>query len=396
MVDLYIFHYALNCLYLKGEKAIFLEDAVRTFDDTQRILFNDFFENFWRHKMRITSPSFITPANQDEMARQLRAKGDNILKPFSLPGNYESIESLLNMFSAKLYGSNDDSRQVFETIKSFKSKVKAYELWRDVNPAFLFEDTKVVELKGLETAIRKLLRNGRVVVKGEYGQMGMHSQIITNSRDVEGFLDRCSSKSFVATQEVNKQGLFIVEPFFDHTLAPSVCFYLTDDNIFLKYRHDRNVDNLEYVESSSPSESPNIEKISKFSFRYAKILQNMGYRGPVDFEFMENSEGQIKFCEINARYPISYYQSEFPIEGKPYRLKKFRLRKPNISFKLLDNLIGDYWFDPDKKIGVIPLNIPYFVEPQQRFALLFVGGNKTQIDEMYKAASVLKSSKQED
>ena len=108
---------------------------------------------------------------------------------------------------------------------------------------------------------------------------------------------------------------------------------------------------------------------------------------------MEDSNGMIKFCEINARYPISYYPSEFPIGGKPYRLKKFRLKRPDLSFELLNKALGDYWYNPDTKRGIIPLNIPYFLEPQQRFALLFVGDDKNQIEVMHRAASVLESAK---
>ena len=68
------------------------------------------------------------------------------------------------------------------------------------------------------------------------------------------------------------------------------------------------------------------------------------------------------------------------------------LEKPNLSFELLNKSIGNYWYDPNQKVGVIPLNIPYFQEPRQKFALLFVGNNKSQIEEMYNAASVLEST----
>ncbi len=389
MKDVYIFHYAVNCLYLEWEKAIFLEDSVRVFDETSRRLFNDFYVNFWLRRMNIQEPLLISTSNQNIVSNQLKGEGGNTLKPFSLPSDYQTIAMLLEMFNARLYGSDENPRKIFDTILSFKSKVKTYELCRQVNPQFLGDGLENVSASGLESAVRRLLRNGHVVVKGEYGQMGMHSKIITNKDDVEQFLERCKSSSFVASQEVKKPGLFIVEPFFEHSLAPSACFYITDDSILLKYRHDRKVDGLEYVESTSPSESPNIDRIIEFSLDYARILQGNGYRGPVDFEFMEDSNGILKFCEINARYPISYYPSEFPIGGKPYRLKKFRLKRPELSFELLNKVLGDYWYNPDTKRGIIPLNIPYFLEPQQRFALLFVGDDKTQIEEMHRAANVL-------
>lgn len=389
MKDVYVFHYAANCLYLRGEKAIFLEDNIRVFDEISQRLFNDFYENFWLRRMNIQESLLITPSNQDVVSNQLKGESGNILKPFSLPSDYQAVAALLDTFNAKLYGSDEDPRKVFDIILSFKSKVKAYALCGQVDTQFLVDGQEIVSLSGLESAVERLLRNGSVVVKGEYGQMGMHSKIITNMEDIGKFLQRCKSSSFVASQEVKKQGLFAVEPFFEHTLAPSVCFYITDSEILIKYKHDRKVDGLEYVESTSPSESLNINRILGFSLKYARLLQGTGYRGHVDFEFMEDSSGMIKFCEINARYPISYYPSEFPIGGKPYRLKKFRLKRPELSFGLLNKVIGDYWYNPDKKRGIIPLNIPYFLEPQQRFALLFVGDNKTQIEEMHRAASML-------
>ncbi len=393
MKDIYLFHYALNCLCLEGDKVIFAEDEHRIFDDVQRRLFNDFFRNFWQNIMGVQNPLLITPTNQGNVAEQLRKEGPNSLKPFSIYENYNSLEFLLNSLNARLYGSRLNPRDVFEAILGFKSKAKSYDLCSRVNPSFLPEDYDVVEISGIESAIRKLLRNGRVVVKGEYGQMGMNSKIITNSQDIREFLRKCYSESFISSQEVKRQGLFIVEPFFDHILAPSVCFYIDDENISLKYRHDRKVDNMEYVESYSPSESTSIQRILDFSIQFSRVLQNLGYRGPVDFEFMENAEGDIRFCEINARYPISYYPAEFPIDKKPYRFRKFRLKNPNLSFEFLNRTIGDYWYNTRQKIGIIPLNIPYFLEPQQRFALLFVGNNKAQIEEMYKTASVLQSPK---
>ncbi len=393
MKDIHVFHYALNCLYLKGDKVVLAEDEYRIFDDTQRALFNDFLSNFWQKIMGTPDSLLITPANQDRIAELIRREGVNNLNPFSVHDRFDPIEFLLNLFNARLYGSQEDPRDIFEAIVRFKSKVKSYELWRAIDPSFLSKDYEVVDLGGLEAVIKKLLKTGKVVVKGEYGQMGMNSQIIDDNPDIEGFIRKSSSQSFIATQEVRKPGLFIVEPFFEHKYTPALCYHITDTGVRFNYTYDRVTDNLECVGISTPSESPSIQRILEQSLKYCRLLQSIGYRGPVDFEFMESIEGDVRFCEVNARYPIEYYPFEFPLDGKPYRWSKFRLAEPNLSFELLNRNIGDYWFNPKNKIGVIPLNIPYFLEPQRRFALVFVGDSKPQIEEMYQAASVLQSPK---
>lgn len=379
-------HSALSCMYFdRGETYIFAEGGGIHLTPKQLKVFSEFRNKFWMDVMNIDTP-IIQDHNLNKIMRQLR--GNVTIEPFSLSWDLETLMSFVDGFKGKLFGSNEPITSIYNSVRALKRKTKSYQLCGSINEEMLLPDVTYCDIDSLENTVTALLpKYPKLVVKSDYGQGGKGSAIISSPTELIRFLAFTKTEQFRRKLEIKEVNGFVVEPFFEHTIAPSLGYYIHDDKIEFVYMHDRITDNMLYISCSTPSRSTHVAEIKDFCLTYTQLAHKSGYRGFINFEFMENEVGEVKFCEVNARYTGTFYPYFSHLNEKPFNLKWVHFDK-ELSYNVYQEIAGDFIFNPSSQTGVMPLNIPSFTDPLHQCALLIVGDTEQDRDNICKEVEI--------
>lgn len=327
------------------------------------------FMRFWKDKG--ISVEYIN-VGEYEKIKSLKNKFSEF-RTFSVPWNLEKFLQYKRVLNVSYFNSKENMAQIHKAVTSCMSKAFMNELLKKDLPEIMPETSLIIKKENLKKTILPFLKNPNktYVIKSEYSNGGYGSSILKNENDFLNYLANFSKSPFQSCENTDKVTEFIFEEYIFASSQPSIFMEITDENIkIISKIHERETKNLKYESSLSLSKTKHANSIIKYAKLISEKMHKIGYRGVCDIEFIESDK--LYFCEVNARYPISYYPYNFDIDRTvPFKQKKF-FSKRKISYDFLKKELGDFFVDSQGK-GISLLGVPDFSNPLHNITILFSG-----------------------
>ncbi len=328
------------------------------------------FIGFWRSRKDL---NLVNIGDKDELHKLSELKSD--IRPYAVPWNYKRFEYLLDRLNGRYFGSELQPEVIHRAARDCASKAFMVELVRRIAPSLLNPELEVYSRDEVSARARKgLIEEGsKKVIKSEYSNGGFGSIIISSDDDLRDFLQRFDETPFQTCFDPRSVESFLLEDYIEPSNLPCIYYEITDKNISqVSQINEREVVGLSSKSLANTSPTRFRKEIMDSSKKLAEEIHSLGFRGVCDFEYIE-TEDDIYFCELNARYPITYYPFLYGLEnGTLHKQSQFTLDQ-DLSLDLLEERLGGLLWDGISAEGVIPINIPHFADPYRTFTLLMFG-----------------------
>ncbi|MBT3836479.1 ATP-grasp domain-containing protein [Candidatus Woesearchaeota archaeon] len=305
----------------------------------------------------------INPSYSDlkEVFRNLEAQYSLI--PYSIDRNPSSLDEMLKGTKGLIYGVTDEIEEVRKTLLSFKSKIKAAKAIRKILPDYANEFTSSSK-ENLEKIALDFMRSNQceIIIKPEYGQGGFGSAIISSAKELNDFVKELAKGNYVPTLEVPIDNQFIIEKYLQRVNLPSSSSVVGSNilnDIFLPkslLKYDHKSKNLHGVGFMSPMSSSFGNEINHAHSSVSEYLENNGYLGIFGLSSIQTTDS-IKFCELNCRFPDSFYLSSYVqrfFPNKSLHAGPIYIPIKSFSFEYLENICKGRLYNPQTEEGIIP------------------------------------------
>lgn len=349
VTKLYLFHDPIDSTLLTNKQSIIAFsqrfDNRRYKDEKYGRLIKDYFE---KYKDRIKG-RVLTDKNFEAIIKVLKtsSQNDNWLMLYSATNlNFKALERTCNIFNAKLYGSSLNPQKIQEMTRYLSDKVNSLFFLRKISSKNMIPDTTVATTEDLEEIIQN--KDFPLVIKADHGEGGFGSSILRTPKEIS------SLDWLIKNKEFNRNDRWIIEPYLDNWGYYCSFVFLGDDSIEFGAVTKGIVEGLSYRGNIFPVKTSQEDKIKEVTLRIAHIIWERGYRGFLNFDFLEK-DGSLVISEINYRMPYSIYPVKFVQNNYPSRTP-FLVETTNIS-NIKEGGIP-FYFHKDGTCRVLNINYP--------------------------------------
>ncbi|MAF34362.1 hypothetical protein CMO91_00785 [Candidatus Woesearchaeota archaeon] len=216
--------------------------------------------------------------------------------PGSLARN--AVQEYLDQLHPRLYGSNVDPSVIMNAFESWFGKTRTFEKLHHIPNL-----TAHVIGQYDSHRLRKNSPPRPFMIKAAYGCGGTGNKRIQSLQELYAFLAFVESGGCTLEREDHEQ--YLIEEILPVARSPASSLFVRDDSIEILGAWDQTIVQGRYNGATYPSETKHQERLMGATLHIGELLQEEGYRGPTNVDFMETDEG-IYISEVNLRYGYSH------------------------------------------------------------------------------------------
>ena len=281
--------------------------------------------------------------------------------PSTLDGSMPFIEAVARQVPTSLYGSSLDWHTIARAVRWFESKVNAHRWLTREFPDLRPPGTAVLNKS---SRVRHPGFNSPRVYKWDISTMGIGSRVIHDVADQIAFLTFVPTedqRQFLPPEAANRER-YLSEPYLEVQLSPSTHAWVGDSNARVMQVADQIVSHLRYCGCRWPSASTQWDNLYAFTMEIGERLKTIGYRGPLNIDWLETSDGDLYVSEINPRFGLTYYPVQFAKRYCPDGIVETIQVSTQVIQSLLTGAYGcdalkDLWYCTDTHTGLVPFGL---------------------------------------
>jgi hypothetical protein len=227
--------------------------------------------------------------------------------PGSLARN--AVREYLDLLQPRLYGSDVDPSIIMNTFESWFGKVRTFEQLNQ----HLSDLTQHVRGVCTTEGLRQNPPEPPFMIKAAYGCGGTGNRIVQSLHELNTFLEFVEAGG--STLEIEDHEQYVIEAILPVVRSPASSLFVRDDSIENLGVWDQTIVKGRYNGATCPSETKHLERLMEAKAHIGKLLQEEGYRGPANVDFMETDEN-VYVSEINLRYGYSHCMAAYAKEKK--------------------------------------------------------------------------------
>lgn len=302
----------------------------------------------------------------NELIRKLGADGSFALIPYSIDRFENFLISVREKSRGRLYGMDKDIKRAAASVRERKSKIENALFIKEVCPEFA-NDFTFAEKGELKEKARNFMVGFQcgAAIKPEYGQAGTGSALIDSEEKLEEYIRYIEENDYVSRLEIPVDQRFIIERYLDVRDLPSSTSFVGAANLggFLSpdevVFHSHRCAGMSSCGFFYPMLSQETDFINRVHRLLVEKLEQTDFLGVLGLSSLETGAG-IKFCEINARFPDSFYLSNYIrhyFPGVNAYGDGIEIPQKALSLELFESSAPDGLFSEKKMRGLLP----YFI-----------------------------------